>query len=267
VPSRARTETVELDPGHIESMAVVIDEVVDRDERTVGAVPPSYFSAITPFDDPILNQLDEQAEFPYATTAEDHVAVVRPGRPGERLTAALAFDGLKIRPRSTGGRIAFATFSRTFAEADGTEVAQVRWVCALMDEPAAAGSQSADQLVPAHHSRPFTAELAQQWAAWTHDFEPIHLDPATAEAAGLPGPVAHASLVTAVADRLAARLLGPEAAYGFELRHRGGVFFGDSVGAQTSDEGLLLLSERGPVARFAVSHTSPNRSIREGAQA
>jgi enoyl-CoA hydratase/carnithine racemase/acyl dehydratase len=246
------TGTVDIDPDHVEEMACVIDRVVDRPDGPSDDVPLSYLSAITPFGDPVLSDLDEKAELPYATTAEDHVTARRALRPGERLLATLTHEGVVARERSSGGRVAFVTFRRDFTATNGDQVASVRWVCALMDEPAGVGSPATDEPVPSPRSRPFDAELAQHWATWTRDFEPIHLDPLTAAAAGLPGPVAHASLVTAVADRLAQHALGRPPRCGFALRHRGGVFFGDSVGMQPTDEGALLMSGRGLVARFAL---------------
>jgi acyl dehydratase len=245
-------EDVTLDEAHVAGLERVLDTVVPGPGTAVGeppVVPLAYLSVITPFDQPLVADLRDELGMPYLTTAADHVTLTRELAPGETLAAELFYDGVVTRERPSGGRVAFANFRRTFTDGDGSPVAVVRWVCALMDEPAVAGATTAVSEVGTPHTTPVTADLAQDWADWTGDQEPIHLDPATAHAAGLPGPVAHASLVTAMTERLVRAAHGGLRLRELELRHRGGVFFGDTVGlTPTGDDTFLASSARGPVA-------------------
>jgi acyl dehydratase len=260
-------ETVILDEAHVAGLERVLDPVVPAPTGAGGdspVVPLAYLSVITPFDQPLVTDLRDELAMPFLTTSADHVTVTRDLAPGESLEAELFYDGVVTRERASGGRVAFANFRRTFTD-DESPVAVVRWVCALMDRPAVAGPSTSDGDLGSPSSAAVTADLARSWADWTGDHEPIHLDPETAHAAGLPGPVAHASLVTAIAERLVRAARGGVRLRELELRHRGGVFFGDAVGlTRTGDNTFQASSARGPVASIAVALPSPVTLTQEG---
>jgi hypothetical protein len=228
----------------IDDFQSVLERVASID---ADRLPLAWLTTKMPFqlvDIPI----SPRGRYTIATTASDAVFLSDPLRIGDVYETLLLRDPLdERRPGSNGTRLALLTYRYQIGSA-----AEVKWVGALLGKGlpahANAGSPPDKATAPTAPTAPLSLDLFRQWSDLTGDADPVHLDHQSAAAAGLPGPVAHASLITAIAESLLAPLVAGSLVE-LEVRHRAGAHAGDQLHLSLGIDGRATLwCRRGKLA-------------------
>ena len=95
---------------------------------------------------------------------------------------------------------------------------------------------------PGFRFGPLTVTDLVRYAGASGDFNPLHHDAAYAEAAGLPGIMAHGMLSAGLLGSFVTRWFGPGSVRRFKVRFREKVFVGDTLTA----EGRVVERLEGP---------------------
>lgn len=196
--------TFEVTAEAIEKYARATNDLNERYLSADDLVAPPVFPVVAAFDAFMNAAMDPELQADLLRLvhgAEEHV-LYRPIRPGDVLTVSPILES--VDQKETGETF---TTKATLSSQDGEPVAEVRGTMFIRGS----GSGKRSSTPPDEAAREVVYEEAtkidedqtQRYAEASGDHNPIHLDPNTAQMAGLPGIIVHGMCTMAIATKAA----------------------------------------------------------------
>lgn len=196
--------TFEVTAEAIEKYARATNDLNERYLSGDDIVAPPVFPVVAAFDAFMNAAMDPELQADLLRLvhgAEEHV-LYRPIHPGDVLTVSPVLES--VDQKDTGETF---TTKATLSDPSGEPVAEVRGTMFIRGSGSGKRSPGATDDAPRdvvyEESTKVDEDQTQRYAEASGDHNPIHLDPNTAQMAGLPGIILHGMCTMAIATKAA----------------------------------------------------------------
>jgi acyl dehydratase len=197
--------TYEVTPDAIEKYARATNDENERYLSGESVVAPPVFYVVPAFNSFMEAGMDSELQADLLRLvhgAEEHV-IHRPVLAGDMLNVKTILES--VEKKETGETF---TVKATETDQNGEVVAEVRGTMFIRGSgskraPASAATDEPERKIVYEESTKVDEDQTHRYAAASGDHNPIHLDPNTAQMAGLPGIILHGMCTMAIATKAA----------------------------------------------------------------